>query len=67
MAVYAVGDIQGCDDELGQLLSELDFSPSRDTLWFVGDGLAELVRVTLMGVLPGLLTVWFSVAEVLVA
>lgn len=37
MAVYAIGDVQGCDDELGQLLSELDFSPSRDTLWFVGD------------------------------
>ncbi|MET0536241.1 MAG: metallophosphoesterase, partial [Steroidobacter sp.] len=37
MAVYAIGDIQGCDDELGHLLNELDFSPSRDTLWLVGD------------------------------
>lgn len=37
MATYAIGDVQGCDDELGQLLNELDFSPSRDTLWFVGD------------------------------
>jgi bis(5'-nucleosyl)-tetraphosphatase (symmetrical) len=37
MAVYAIGDIQGCDDELAQLLRELDFSPSRDTLWLVGD------------------------------
>lgn len=37
MAVYAIGDIQGCDDEFAQLLRELDFSPSRDTLWLVGD------------------------------
>lgn len=37
MAVYAIGDIQGCDDELARLLRELDFSPSRDTLWLVGD------------------------------
>ena len=37
MAVYAIGDIQGCDDELGHLLTRLGFSPSRDTLWFVGD------------------------------
>lgn len=37
MAVYAVGDVQGCDDELAQLLNVLNFSPSRDTLWFVGD------------------------------
>ncbi|MET0536200.1 MAG: symmetrical bis(5'-nucleosyl)-tetraphosphatase [Steroidobacter sp.] len=37
MAVYAIGDVQGCDDEFAQLLRELDFSPSRDTLWLVGD------------------------------
>ena len=37
MSVYAIGDIQGCDDEFAQLLSKLDFSPSRDTLWLVGD------------------------------
>ena len=37
MATYAIGDIQGCDDELGRLLSALNFSPSRDTVWFVGD------------------------------
>jgi bis(5'-nucleosyl)-tetraphosphatase (symmetrical) len=37
MAVYAIGDIQGCDQEFAQLLAEVDFSPSRDTLWLVGD------------------------------
>ncbi len=37
MAVYAVGDIQGCLEPLQCLLREVDFSPSRDTLWAVGD------------------------------
>lgn len=37
MAVYAIGDVQGCDEEFSQLLTQLSFSPSRDTLWLVGD------------------------------
>ena len=37
MAVYAVGDIQGCLKPLQCLLQEVDFNPSRDTLWAVGD------------------------------
>jgi bis(5'-nucleosyl)-tetraphosphatase (symmetrical) len=37
VALYAIGDIQGCDAELGALLQTLDFSPERDRLWFVGD------------------------------
>ncbi len=37
MAVYAIGDVQGCDEELGQLLERLRFKPDRDRLWFVGD------------------------------
>lgn len=37
MAVYAVGDIQGCYDSLRRLLDELDFEPSVDTLWLTGD------------------------------
>jgi bis(5'-nucleosyl)-tetraphosphatase (symmetrical) len=37
MALYAIGDIQGCDDELGALLQALKFSVDRDRLWFVGD------------------------------
>ena len=37
MALYAIGDVQGCDAELGTLLSALKFSPDRDCIWFVGD------------------------------
>jgi bis(5'-nucleosyl)-tetraphosphatase (symmetrical) len=37
MALYAIGDVQGCNDELGALLQVLKFSPDRDQLWFVGD------------------------------
>lgn len=37
MATYAIGDIQGCDDELQQLLDLLEFDPAADKLWLVGD------------------------------
>jgi bis(5'-nucleosyl)-tetraphosphatase (symmetrical) len=37
MALYAIGDIQGCDLELGALLKAIKFSADRDRLWFVGD------------------------------
>ena len=37
MAVYAVGDIQGCYDELRTLLDTIRFDPDRDNIWFVGD------------------------------
>jgi bis(5'-nucleosyl)-tetraphosphatase (symmetrical) len=37
MALYAIGDVQGCDAELGRLLHALRFSPDRDRLWLVGD------------------------------
>jgi bis(5'-nucleosyl)-tetraphosphatase (symmetrical) len=37
MATYAIGDVQGCDDELGELLALIRFDASRDRLLFVGD------------------------------
>ena len=37
MAVYAIGDIQGCTDELKSLLDRLQFDPARDRLWLTGD------------------------------
>src|SRR5271154_499023 len=56
MALYAIGDVQGCDAELGALLGDLKFSPHRDSLWFVGDlvnrgpdSLKVLRRIRAMG------------------
>lgn len=37
MAVYAIGDLQGCYDQLQELLTKLKFAPDRDRLWLVGD------------------------------
>ena len=37
MAVYAVGDIQGCYDPLMRLLEKAKFDPHKDTLYCVGD------------------------------
>ncbi len=37
MATYAVGDIQGCYNELCLLLDKIGFDPTRDKLWLVGD------------------------------
>jgi bis(5'-nucleosyl)-tetraphosphatase (symmetrical) len=37
MAVWAIGDIQGCNDSLQQLLTKIDFDPEKDKLWLAGD------------------------------
>lgn len=37
MSLYLIGDLQGCNDSLGLILDTLDFSPSRDTLYLLGD------------------------------
>ena len=37
MAVYAIGDLQGCYDPFRRLLDELRFDPMRDRLWLTGD------------------------------
>jgi bis(5'-nucleosyl)-tetraphosphatase (symmetrical) len=34
---YLIGDLQGCCDALERLLKKIDFSPSRDQLYFLGD------------------------------
>lgn len=37
MPTYCIGDVQGCFDELEQLLRIINYNPHQDQLWFVGD------------------------------
>lgn len=37
MALYLIGDLQGCDAALQRLLEKIAFSPSSDTLYLLGD------------------------------
>src|SRR5580765_2796575 len=37
MAVWAIGDLQGCYDATQRLLERIRFDPARDRLWFCGD------------------------------
>ncbi len=37
MAVYVIGDVQGCYSSLIRLLEKIQFDQTRDKLWFCGD------------------------------
>ncbi|MCG8426117.1 MAG: symmetrical bis(5'-nucleosyl)-tetraphosphatase [Chromatiales bacterium] len=37
MAVYAIGDIQGCYDDFRRLLDKIGFTPEKDKIWIAGD------------------------------
>ena len=37
MSLYCIGDLQGCNAPFHRLLKKIDFSPSRDTLYLLGD------------------------------
>lgn len=37
MSLYCIGDLQGCHAPFQRLLDRIDFSPSRDTLYILGD------------------------------
>lgn len=41
MANYAIGDLQGCFNEFHALLQQVDFNPSKDHLYLVGDIVAR--------------------------
>jgi bis(5'-nucleosyl)-tetraphosphatase (symmetrical) len=37
MAIYAIGDLQGCYDPFRRLLDAIAFDPEKDTIWLTGD------------------------------
>ncbi|MEY8875626.1 MAG: symmetrical bis(5'-nucleosyl)-tetraphosphatase [Leptothrix sp. (in: b-proteobacteria)] len=54
--IYLIGDLQGCCDAFDRLLAKLDFSPSRDHVYLLGDlvnrgpqSLATLQRLAGLG------------------
>ncbi len=56
MTTYAIGDIQGCFQSLLKLLEKIEFNPTIDTLWLVGDlinrGPQSLEVLRLVSTLP---------------
>ena len=61
MSTYAIGDVQGCYQELIELLDRLQFNDHSDTLWFCGDlvnrGKASLETLRFIKQLPHAVTV----------
>ncbi len=57
---YMIGDLQGCCDAFERLLTRIDFSPSRDRLWLLGDlvnrGPASLATLRKLQALEGAAT-----------
>jgi bis(5'-nucleosyl)-tetraphosphatase (symmetrical) len=37
LAVYAIGDLQGCYDPFRRLLDKIEFDPGEDRIWLTGD------------------------------
>jgi bis(5'-nucleosyl)-tetraphosphatase (symmetrical) len=61
MSTYAIGDVQGCFDELQCLLDNIHYHPDRDTLWFTGDlvnrGPQSLETLRFISQCPSVITV----------
>ena len=56
MSLYCIGDLQGCLAPFERLLEKINFSPSRDTLYVLGDlvnrgpdSLGVLRRLSMLG------------------